>query len=117
MLDRSRYVLLSWAAACFVVFALLALAVSGGWGPLSGLDDRGEPLRAWALDVDWLEGPLRVVEAALGTIAMTALTIVLAVAMFVRGHRRAAVYAVVVMSVTALATTGLKLLIARERPA
>ena len=116
MLDRSRYVLLSWAAACFAVFALLALAVTQAWGPLSGLDSRGEAIQAWALDVDWLEGPLAVVEAALGTIGMTVLTIVLAVAMLVRGHRRAAAYAVVVMSVTALATTGIKLLVARERP-
>mgnify|MGYP005988233745 FL=1 len=116
VLDRSRYVLLSWAAACFALFALLALAVSGGWGPLSGLDDRGEPLAADAVDVDWLDAPLRLVETALGTIGMTVLTVVLAVAMFARGHRRAAAYTVVVMGLAALATTGLKLLVARERP-
>ncbi|ANH37832.1 Diacylglycerol kinase [Nocardioides dokdonensis FR1436] len=116
MLDRSRYVLLSWAVACFAVFTLLALAVTGGWGPLAGLDDRGEPLEVWAVDVGWLHPPLRWVEAGLGTTGMTVLTIALAAAMFARGHRRAAAYAVVVMGVTAAATTGLKLLVARDRP-
>ncbi|KQP63757.1 MULTISPECIES: diacylglycerol kinase family protein [unclassified Nocardioides] len=116
MLDRPRLVLLSWAGACFVAFALLTLAVTQAWGPLSGLDERGDPIEAWAVDLGWLRTPLHLVEAAFGTVGMTVLTAVVAVLMFTRGHRRAALYAVLVMAITSAATTGLKLTVGRERP-
>ena len=47
---------------------------------------------------------------------MIVLTAVLAVAMWVRGHRRAAVFAVGVMLATWGLTTVLKVLVGRERP-
>lgn len=115
MLDRSRSLTLGWALACFALLALVgALAVSG-WGPLYTLDQRGEGAQGWRTDVDWLRSVLGVVEDVFGTIGMTVLTVVLAL-LLVRAYRRAAIYVVAVMSATALATTGTKLVVGRTRP-
>lgn len=115
MLDRSRSLLLGWALACFALLALVGALATGGWGPLADLDNRGEGVQSWRTDVDWLRDVLGVVELLFGTIGMTVLTILLAL-LLVRAYRRAAVFTVVVMSATALATTGIKLLVARPRP-
>ena len=116
MLDRSRQVQAAWALACFAAFGLVMVAVVQGWGPVTQFDNRGNPAQAWVGDAEWPRQPLRWVEVAFGTIGMTVLTAVLAVTMWVKGHRRAAAYAVGVMVATRLLTTGLKLLVGRERP-
>ncbi|MCY7395353.1 MAG: phosphatase PAP2 family protein [Nocardioides sp.] len=116
MLDRSRRVLLGWAVVSLGLLALLGLAVVQGWGPLVQFDDRGRPGETWARESDRLVDLLRFVELAFGTIVMTVLTALLAVAMFAKGHRRAAAYAVGVMLVTSLVTTATKLLVGRDRP-
>ncbi len=105
-----------WAVACAVLFAALAYAVSHHRDPLGRLDDLGSRMEDWADDHGLLVGVLRVVEAGFGTTAMVVLTAALAGFLLVRGQRRAAIYAVAVMIVTSLATTGLKLWLSRERP-
>ncbi len=55
-------------------------------------------------------------EVAFGTVGMTVLTTVLAVAMFAKGYRRAAAFVVGVMIATAVTTTLLKLWFDRDRP-
>jgi YegS/Rv2252/BmrU family lipid kinase len=116
VLDRSRRVQVACALFFFALFAVLLVAVVQGWGPLARFDDRGSPAERWARGSDTVTDVLRVVENAFGTIGMTILTIVLAVAMFVKLHRRAAVYAVGVMLATSLTTTVIKLVVGRERP-
>ncbi|MCR6032537.1 phosphatase PAP2 family protein [Nocardioides sp. zg-579] len=116
VLDRPRVAPLTWAAAFFVLLALLGIGVVQGWGPLAAFDERGDPAQQWAVDVDWLSGPLRWIEVAFSTIGMTILTIVVAAAMFSKKHVRAAAYVVAVMVATSLATTGIKLWTARDRP-
>ncbi|WP_372729648.1 YegS/Rv2252/BmrU family lipid kinase [Nocardioides sp.] len=116
MLDRSRLTTLSWAVLCFVLFTVLTVTVRQEWGPLATLDERGESMEAWAIAEPWLGTVLRVVEAAFATIGMVVLTVVVAVAMFVRNHRRAAYFTVGVMAATALVTTALKMQIGRGRP-
>ena len=59
---------------------------------------------------------LRDIEILFGTIGMTVWTTLIAVPLFVRGHRRAAVFTVGVMISTSLLTTGVKLLYGRDRP-
>lgn len=108
--------LLGWSVLCLLVFTGVALAAVQGWGPLDAIDDRGDPAQAWAVDEAWLRHPLRVVEIVFGTVGMTVLTLVVAVAMFVKGHRRAAFFTMGVMLATSLATTALKLLVGRARP-
>ncbi|WP_447643970.1 YegS/Rv2252/BmrU family lipid kinase [Nocardioides zeae] len=115
MLDRSRTLLLGWAAVCLVLLAGLGAAVVGGWGPLADLDQRGEGVQSWRTDVDWLRHLLAGVEVVFGTVGVTIMTVVLALAL-VRTQRRAAIYVVLVMAATALATTGIKLVVGRPRP-
>ncbi|HYD11106.1 MAG TPA: hypothetical protein VEA78_13475, partial [Acidimicrobiales bacterium] len=115
MLDRPRAIALSWAALCFALFGLLAVAVVSDWSLLVDLDHRGEPAQAWAVDEQWLRRPLRGVEVAFGTVAMTAYTVVLA-GLLLRRYRRAAIYTAGVMLVTSLTTTLAKAVIDRDRP-
>lgn len=116
VLDRSRVSVLAWSALCLGAFALLALAVTQGWAPLADLDDRGNAARTWAVDDNGLKRVLRGIELAFSTPAMTAYAAALTVAMLVKGHRRAAFYTVGVTATTALATTLIKLAVARDRP-
>jgi len=116
VLDRSRVAQLVWAALCLGLFVLVAVAVHQDWSLLRDLDDRGNGLEGWAVDEAWLRHPLRWVELAFNTIGMTVLTVLLALVMFLKNHRRAAYLTVGVMVATSLATTGLKLWIGRDRP-
>src|SRR3954454_21613374 len=116
LLDRSRQVLLGWAALSFLVFGVVLLAVGQGWGPVAQFDERGSPAAQYAVDSGWLVRPLRVIEVVFGNLGMTLLTAAVAVLMFVRGHRRAALYTVGVMVVTTAAYTVIKLLVGRARP-
>ncbi len=114
--ERSRVRLLVWAGLSLVLFAVLALLVTGDRAPLGKLDEVGRDGESWADDHGTLIAVLRVVEHAFGTIGMTVLTVLLAGSLLLRKHRRAAGYVVVVMLSTSLATTGFKLWLGRGRP-
>lgn len=101
---------------CLAGFGVLAAGVIGEWQWLVDLDGRGEPARAWALDDRDLREVLRGIELAFGVAAVTVYTVVLAGAMLLKGHRRAAGLIVAVMLATSLITTGLKWAIDRDRP-
>jgi YegS/Rv2252/BmrU family lipid kinase len=116
LLDRPRLVQIAWAVVCYLLFGLVLLAVVQGWGPVTSFDNRGQPAEQWAFDSGWLRRPLRGVEVTFNTIGMTVMTTVVAVAMWLRNHRRAAVFAVIAMVATALITTAVKLLVSRDRP-
>lgn len=116
VLDRPRSLQLAWAALCFVLFGLLTVAVVQEWGPLVRLDDRGDPARQWAVDAGWLEQPLRVVEDVFNTLGLLVMTAVLAVVMWVKGHRRAAVFTAAVMLVDWVVRVAAKALVGRDRP-
>ncbi len=116
MLDRPRSLVAVWGALFLLALALLLLGVEQGWAWLVALDGQGRTAAGWALGHPWLRVPLRGVELAFGTIGMTVLTVVLAAATWLRGHRRASLYALGVMIVVSLATTGIKLAAGRERP-
>ena len=116
MLDRSRTIPLGWAVACLAAVGFLTLATGSDWAWLVDIDDRGRPASAWAIGDGGLKDALLVVEDLFDTLATTLYTIVLAVVMFAKNHRRAAFFTVGVMLATSLSTTGLKLLIGRDRP-
>ena len=116
MLDRPRVAQLSLAAVCLVLFVVLAIAVDQGWQVIRDFDERGDGAQAWAVDADWAHDPLRIVELIFNTIGVAIMTAALATLMFVRGHRRAAYFTVGVMVATSLTTTGIKLLVGRDRP-
>jgi YegS/Rv2252/BmrU family lipid kinase len=107
---------LTWAIACGALFLLLALLVHLQRAPLAGFDDWGRHAAAWASGSPALLKVLRAIEIAFGTIGMTVWTLLLAVPLVVRGHRRAAAFTVGVMISVSLLTTGIKLLYGRPRP-
>ncbi len=116
MLDRPRSVQLGSAALCFVLFGLLTLAVLRDFELLLRLDLRGEEAQQWAADTGWLRQPLEVVEDVFDTIGLFVMTAALAVFMWVKSHRRAAVFTVVVMLAVLVVRVALKAAIGRERP-
>jgi YegS/Rv2252/BmrU family lipid kinase len=107
---------LAWALLTGGLVAVLAYLVTQDRAPLDAFDVEGRRLEDWADDHALLIDTLRVVETAFGTIGMTVLTVVLALVLVVRRQRWAALLAVVVMSATAVATTGLKNWLGRDRP-
>jgi YegS/Rv2252/BmrU family lipid kinase len=106
----------AWAVLAGVLFAVLAYLVSQDRAPLDTFDVEGRAMEDWADDSAWLVHALRVIEVAFGTIGMTILTVLLAGGLYLRRQRWAALVVVVVMSVTSLATTGLKRWLGRDRP-
>ncbi len=108
--------LLSWAVLCYLAFAGIALAVSQDWGPLVRVDDRGDPASAWATDEGWLRHLLRGVELAFGDLGMLLIAAVITLAMVLKGHRRAAAYALGVLVVTRVVTHLVKVGFGRDRP-
>ena len=117
MLDRSRSVVLAWAALLTALFAVLAVLVTQ-WKryPLAGIDAWGEDAENWADGHTSLVYLLRGVEHTFGTIGMTIITVVIAGALLYNKQRRAAIYTVLVMLSTSLITSGLKVWLSRDRP-
>ncbi|GAB3246774.1 hypothetical protein GCM10027448_09060 [Nocardioides dilutus] len=99
-----------------MLFGLLTLAVVQDWAPLVRLDDRGDPVRQWAVDAGWLKQPLLVVEDLFNTLGLLVMTAVLAVVMWVKGHRRAAVFTAGVMIADWVLRVAAKALVRRDRP-
>ncbi len=116
MQESSRRRDLLWGGALLAVLGVLMVAVIVGWPPLVAVDDLGKQAEEWAADRSWLIAALRLVELAFGTIGITVLTLVLALPLGLRRHRRAAFYVLGVMVGVSLATTALKLTVGRERP-
>jgi YegS/Rv2252/BmrU family lipid kinase len=116
VLDRPRLVVLGWSALSFLLFGVVLLAVVQGWGPVAQFDDRGSPASEWAVRSAPVRDVLRVVEVLFDRTGMTILTLVVAIAMLTRGHRRAAVYTLGVMVATTIAFNVVKVLVGRTRP-
>jgi YegS/Rv2252/BmrU family lipid kinase len=112
--SRNRTVVLGLLAAA--LFAVLGFLVTQDRAPLDSFDVGGKQLEDWADDSSLFIDFLRVVEVAFGTIGMTILTVVLALGLLLRRHRWAALLVVVVMVVTSLATSALKIWLGRDRP-
>ncbi len=116
MTPASRNRSLLWALVSGVLFSVLAFLVTQKRAPLDAFDVEGRRLEDWANNYAWVMDTLRLIELAFGTIGMTILTVVLALALIVRRQRWAALLAVVVMVATSLATSGLKIWLGRGRP-
>ena len=86
----SRNRCLTWAAVACVLFGVLAILVTRDRAPLDAFDIEGRGLEDWADGYSVLVDVLRVIEVAFGTIGMTVLTVVLALALVVRRQRWAA---------------------------
>ena len=108
---------LTIAAICLVVFAVLAVLVQQGWHPVTAFDhDVGQGPFDFTRDHEWMRRLTIGVGHAFGSIALTIATIVVAIALFTKNHRRAAYWTVGVMASTAVATYVLKRIVDRDRP-
>jgi membrane-associated phospholipid phosphatase len=116
-MTRSRAVsLLAWALACLAVVAVFGLLVTEDRSPLDGFDHWGRQAEGWADDHSALVSVLRTIEVSFATVGMVIWTALVVVAVASRRRFRAAAFAIAVMVVTSLATTGLKLWLGRGRP-
>ena len=116
VLDRPRPWILSWAGVCAVVFVTLALLVHGTRAPLRGLDDLGRGAEHWARAHPALIDVLRWIETGFAGTGNAVMTVVLALTLWVRHYRRAAIYAALVEITTTLLYTWVKVLDGRARP-
>ncbi len=106
-----------WCILATILFAVVAALVSVEWGPLMDLD---EAVGEWPEQFTRAHEPVRdfwyAIAVGTGTIAKTIATAVVAVLLWVKNHRRAAIWTVAVMLSTGLATSAIKQVIGRERP-
>jgi YegS/Rv2252/BmrU family lipid kinase len=116
MLDRSRRVQLGWSVLCLGLLLLLTLAVVQEWAWLADLDEQGRSARTWAIQDAGLREPLRAVEVGFSALFMAGYSVVLALLLSARGHRRAGVYVVLVMLSSYAAFRLIKLAVGRDRP-
>jgi YegS/Rv2252/BmrU family lipid kinase len=114
---RTPQQLLFWAAVCLVLLFGLSVMVQLQWPRLDAVDRGfGTGPQGWALQHTTVLQALHLVEAAFGTVPLTVYTAVLAVALFLRQHRRAAYWAIGVMLAASVTTYLLKRLFERDRP-
>lgn len=112
-----RRTALIWGSGCVVLFLVLMALVLGHWQPLQSLDTRvGTRPERLTYDHEWLRQTALVVQWLFGVWPMTVLTAVVAVLLYLRNHRRAAGWVVLVMVVTSLLTNLIKSAVGRDRP-
>jgi membrane-associated phospholipid phosphatase len=113
----SRGRLLAAAGVCLVIVGVLAVMVRSRWDPLQDVDtDVGSPAEAWSFHHSVAVKALIVIELAFGTIGTVVYVVVVAAWLWLRGHRRAVAWTVLVMVGASATTTALKLLFRRHRP-
>ena len=114
---RARRLMTVWALLCVVVVAGLSVLVAFGLTRLDRFDTGvGASVYTWSVTQPWLLEVLLLVEAAFGTIALTAYTLLAAALFTFRKHPRAAIWTIVVMTAAGLSTSVLKELFDRGRP-
>lgn len=116
MSSRQRLAVLGAAGGCLVVVAVLAWMVSWDRSPLDSIDQGGRSAEEFSRNHALLILLLRLVEVCFSTIGMTVWTSVLTISLLRWRHLRTAAWVVVVMVTTSMATTQLKILLARGRP-
>jgi YegS/Rv2252/BmrU family lipid kinase len=116
VLDRPRPWILTWAGVCAALLAVLGILVSLHRAPLGGFDDLGRTAEHWARGHGGLIHVLRWIEVGFAGVGSLVLTALLVVPLWVRKHRRAAVYSVLVVLTAKLLFVWVKVLYGRARP-
>ncbi|CUR55654.1 Phosphoesterase, PA-phosphatase related protein [metagenome] len=116
MSERVRSRDVGLGVLCLGLFAVIAVLASQDSSPFDSVDRWGEDAHAWAMGHAAIVHVLRFVEVVFGTIGVTVMVTVLVVALFANKHRRAAYFTAGAMIATSLITTGVKLLLSRDRP-
>ena len=112
-----RRIALVWGTVCLVLFAVSAALVAAEWQPLQTLDTQvGTGPERFTFTHPWARHFFLTVQYSFEFWPMTGFTAVTAVLLFLRNHRRAALWTVGVMATTTVAVDLLKSVIERERP-
>ncbi|HZJ07290.1 MAG TPA: diacylglycerol kinase family protein [Nocardioidaceae bacterium] len=113
----TRARLMIWATLCLAVLVTLSLMVSLHWQPLQDLDDAvGRGPQGVTLRNPLLFDLLYLIQFAFNTLPLLIYTLLVAIALVTRGHRRAAYWTVAVMVGASLTNRLLKWLFQRDRP-
>jgi YegS/Rv2252/BmrU family lipid kinase len=108
---------LGWSVLCFVLFALIAVLVKTSWSPLLELD---ADVGTWPADFTREHHAVYLFWRYLGllttTLPMGVATVITAIALEAKGHRRAAIWTVGVMLSVSVTTALIKQVVGRERP-
>jgi diacylglycerol kinase family enzyme/membrane-associated phospholipid phosphatase len=114
---RGRWTALAWALACTGLFVALAALVANDWGPLVDLDQNlaDRPFRLTS-DHAWIRHVAGGVATATQPNYVVVAGLVAALALAVKGYRRAAIWAAIVLGVARVGYYGLKQLLERPRP-
>ncbi len=108
---------LGWSALCFLLFALLTILVKTAWSPLLELDGHlGRWPESFTRAHDGVYAFWRHLGAATTTLPEAVATVVVALALEAKKHRRAAIWTVGVMSSIGITTALIKQVVGRERP-
>jgi YegS/Rv2252/BmrU family lipid kinase len=114
---RGRWTALAWALACTGLFVALAVLVADDWGPLVDLDHHlaGRPFRFTAAH-GWAHDVAEVIATVTRPNYVCAAGLLAAIALAVKGYRRAAVWAVLVLGVARGGYYLVKQVVERPRP-
>jgi membrane-associated phospholipid phosphatase len=114
---RGRWAALASALLCVIVLVVLSVLVSQHWSVLEHADARlGRRPQQLTFDHAWLRSTWLWVGRIFETWPMAAYTLVAAGALALKGHRRAAIWTVLVMASVLVVNPLLKALVARDRP-
>ncbi|MGN6088621.1 MAG: diacylglycerol kinase family protein [Actinomycetales bacterium] len=113
----SRERLAPVAIGFVVATAALAVAVALRWAPVVDLDQQvASAAREWVARHPWVLASLREISVVLGPATWRASVVVGALGLALRGHRKPALWALVVLGIGVATEALLKLSLARPRP-
>jgi YegS/Rv2252/BmrU family lipid kinase len=114
---RERWTALAWALLCTGLFVALAMLVANDWGPLVDADrNLADGPFTFTAGHTWARHLADWVAVATRPDYVVAAGLVAAIALTVKGYRRAAIWAAIVLAVTRAAYHLLKELVERPRP-
>jgi YegS/Rv2252/BmrU family lipid kinase len=114
---RGRWTALAWALLCTGLFVVLAVLVDTSWSPLTSFDKEvgAEPFELTS-DHTWIRHVAQAIAIATHPNYVLLAGVLAAVALVVKGYRRAGIWSVLVLVVARIAYYGVKQLVERPRP-
>ena len=114
---RGRWTALAWASLCTVLFVVLAVLVDNSWSPLTSFDKEvGEEPFELTSEHAWIRHVAQAIAIATHPNYVLIAGVLAAVALVVKGYRRAGIWSVLVLVVARVAYYGMKQLVERPRP-
>ena len=114
---RGRWTTLACAVLCAGLFVALAVLAHHSWGPLVDLDRTiGRRPFTFTADHPWVERTAEIVAAVFHPNIVVGVGALAALALALKGYRRAGIWALIVLVVARLASPAVKDVVERPRP-